>query len=106
MSIVHDLKALSSAEDFFHYLDVPYDPQRLRVVRLHILSRMGSELTDADISGLSDEEARAKCREVLTLAYDSFLKSSPLEQRVFKVLKDAGTRHRAAFVPLTALKEG
>ena len=41
MTLRKKLEALSSAEDFFLLLDIPFDPEVLRVARLHILRRMG-----------------------------------------------------------------
>ena len=45
-----------------------------------------------------------RCKAVLERAYADFVASTPLDQRVFKVLKDAVSPKRGAFVPLDALK--
>ena len=55
MSVLAELEKLSSAEDFFSYLKVDYDPALLRVARLHILKRMGKYLAAKDFSGDSEE---------------------------------------------------
>lgn len=103
MSILDDLRRLSAAEEFFDYLGVDSDPTVVRVARLHILRRMGEYLR-SDATGAGDEDAvRERCRQHLQLAYDDFVKSSPLQERVFKVLKDAVAPKRGAFVPLAAL---
>jgi len=101
------LQQASSAEDFFALLGVEYDPKHVNVVRLHILRRMGQYLASEDFDGVSDTEVTSRCKAFLEQAYADFVSSSPLDQRVFKVLKDAvapkpvPTRH---FVPLTTLK--
>ena len=103
MGVLDDLRRLSAAEEFFNYLGVESDPAVVRVARLHILRRMGEYLR-SDASGEGEDSAvRARCKQHLQSAYDDFVKSSPLEERVFKVLKDAVAPKRQAFVPLAAL---
>ena len=111
MSVLAELEKLSSAEDFFSYLKVDYDPALLRVARLHILKRMGKYLAAKDFSGESDESIFAGTREALVQAYRDFAASSPLGERVFKVLQDHDPERAAppaeaapkAFVPLDQL---
>ncbi len=108
MNVLDQLATLSSAEDFFTFLDVGYDPAVLDVVRLHILKRMGdylrknkSALTDAN-----EQTARALCRAYLERAYSDFVESTPLEQRVFKVLKDAVTPPSTPLIQLSTAPNG
>ncbi len=91
VGILAQLNAASSAEDFFAILGVDYDPKVVSVVRLHILRRMGQYLVaaKAEFEGLSEAEAAARCKSFLEQAYADFLEKSPLDERVFKVLKDA-----------------
>lgn len=103
MSVLDDLRRLSAAEEFFAYLDVPSDPAVLRVARLHVLRRMGQYLKTEPLEGLDEGAVRERCRRHLQTAYDDFVKSSPLQERVFKVLQDAVKPKQGAFVPLTAL---
>ncbi|MGO9741297.1 MAG: nitrogenase stabilizing/protective protein NifW [Roseiarcus sp.] len=86
--IVARLKTLSSAEDFFDALRVPYDETVLRVARLHILKRMGEHLASDDLDGLPDTVAGARAQAMLRRAYEEFEAQSPLKARVFQVLKD------------------
>ncbi|RED36272.1 nitrogenase-stabilizing/protective protein [Rhodopseudomonas thermotolerans] len=105
--IVARLQRAGSAEEFFELLGVEYDPKLLNVARLHILRRMGQYLAGEDLEHLPGDEAAARCKAVLERAYADFVASSPLDQRVFKVLKDAvapKAPKRPAFVPLDALK--
>lgn len=102
--VLAKLKRLSSAEAFFSALGVPYDPARLAVARMHILKRMGEYLGGEDLEGLPDRVVVARCRSCLERAYQDFVVSSPLEQRVFKVLKRAVAPENAAFVPLDELE--
>lgn len=104
MTTLDDLRGLSAAEEIFAYLEVPYEPAVLRVARLHILRRMGDYLRKEPPTGLDESEVRERCRSFLESAYADFTKSSPLEERVFKVLKDAvKPKHSGAFVSLDSL---
>jgi nitrogenase-stabilizing/protective protein len=99
------LRAASSAEDFFALLGVDYDPKHVNVVRLHILRRMGQYLANEDFGDAPDDVVAVRCKDMLERAYADFMNSSPLDQRVFKVLKDAVAPPKpSTFVPLDALK--
>ena len=101
------LNKASSAEDFFSLLEVDYEPGIVNVARLHILRRMGQYLAAENFDGAAEAEIAARCKAVLAQAYADFVASSPIDQRVFKVLKDAvapATKPVPAFVPLSALK--
>ena len=104
--ILEQLKKASCAEDFFTLLNVEYDPKVVNVARLHILRRMGEYLRGADLGDASDEQAKEACKAHLGQAYTDFVASSPIEQRVFKVLKDAvkpKEEPKIPFVPLSVL---
>lgn len=110
MSVLDDLAGLSAAEEFFRYLGVPYDMQVVQVARLHILRRMGQYIKGSQVEGvfdgLGEEEVRALCAEHLTHAYDDFVRSSPIAERIFKVHKEAVAPKAGPskpFVPLTAI---
>lgn len=99
------LKAADSAEEFFEILLVPYDQAVLNIARLHILKRMGEYLAGDDLDGIPEPIAVARCKSVLARAYEELAASSPLEQRVFKVLKEAvEPKAPKNFVPLDELK--
>jgi len=104
-SVLDQMQKASSAEDFFALLGVDYDAKLVNVVRLHILRRMGQYLKSEDFAGLPDTVVAERCKAVLEQAYADFVKSSPLDQRVFKVLKDAVAPAKPpTFVPLSTLK--
>lgn len=105
--VLEQLNRASSAEDFFTLLGVAYDPKVVSVARLHILRRMGQYLASEDLGGLPEEEVAARCKSVLERAYADFVASTPIDERVFKVLKDAVAPAQpkpAKLVTLTALK--
>ncbi|MDD1521644.1 MULTISPECIES: nitrogenase stabilizing/protective protein NifW [Bradyrhizobium] len=104
--ILDRLSKASSAEEIFSLLGVDYDPKIVNVARLHILKRMGQYFAEEQFTGAEEPEIRARCKAILEQAYADFVTSSPIDQRVFKVLKDAvaDPKKAAAFVPLSELE--
>lgn len=105
--ILAQLNKASAAEEFFTLLGVDYDPKVVDVARLHILRRMGQYLAGEDFSGVADETVAERCKTVLERAYADFVASSPIDQRVFKVLKDAvapAPKQTPTFVQIGSLK--
>ncbi|WP_036263293.1 nitrogenase stabilizing/protective protein NifW [Methylocapsa aurea] len=99
------LQTLSSAEDFFKLLEVPYDPDKVNVVRMHIMKRMGQYLATEDLEGLPDNIVRQRCQTTLERAYEDFQKSDPLKERVFKVLKEAVQEKTPAPPPIVPFSD-
>ena len=102
-SLTDRLKALSSAEDFFAFFAVPFDERVVQVNRLHILKRFYQYLHRADdLTGLGDVDLFRRYRELLGQAYQDFVASSALREKVFKVFQDTdGTQH----VQLSSLRD-
>ena len=105
MTVLEQIGKLSSAEDIFHFLDVRYDPAVLNVARLHILRRMGDNLRNAAPEP-DEAKARAFFRAHLERAYQDFVQSSPIKERLFKVHKDAMRSSAAPLVRLSNLGNG
>jgi nitrogenase-stabilizing/protective protein len=99
MTVLEQLKKLSSAEDYFRFLGVSFDPAVLNVARMHILRRMGDNLRESGFEP-DEDKARAYFRAHLERAYEDFVRSTPIKERVFKVHKDAV---RCAASPLVRL---
>ncbi len=76
MSVLQELGRLSSAEDFFNYLDLPFEPTVVQVSRLHILRRMGQYLKGSEIDGafegLDDAKIKALCRDASRTGLSGF----------------------------------
>lgn len=95
-----DLEELSSAEDFLDYFQVPYEARVVQVNRLHILQRFHDYLAQAAEALPEEAEPRREVqRRLLARAYQDFVASNALKERVFKVFHEA----QANFVPLEAL---
>ncbi|PPQ35486.1 nitrogenase stabilizing/protective protein NifW [Rhodopila globiformis] len=99
------MRGLSAAEEFFDLLKVPYDPAVLQVARLHILRRMGQYLSQESRAAMTNDDAEEACRAMLARAYADFEASSPLNERVFKVLKDAVKPKGLGFVSISDIAD-
>lgn len=101
--VIDHIGRLSSAEDIFTYLLLPYEQDVLNVSRLHIMKRMGQYLRDADFSGLDEEKVFLATRQYLKQAYMDFVESTPLKEKVFKVFTDKAEEHAARFVSIDTI---
>jgi len=102
-TILQQLKALSSAEDFLEYFGVPFDQHVVNVSRLHILKRFFQYIRQENLSAITDEVGLfTKYREQLVKAYDDFVKSTPAEEKVFKVFQDTNGRQHVSLDSLKA----
>jgi len=82
------LSKLSAAEEFLDYLGVDYDQQVLNVNRLHILKRFQQYMAATPYLGKLDEaKLRETCRGLLSKAYSDFLRTTPKQEKLFKVFK-------------------
>lgn len=94
------MEELVSAEDFLNYFGIEFDPAVVHVNRLHILQRYHDYLKKAS---LPEDEAgqRAVYTSLLTQAYQDFVKSDALTEKVFKVFHMH--EPQVKFVPLSAI---
>lgn len=102
-TLIEQMQELSSAEDFFVFFFLPYDEKVLKVSRLHIMRRMGQYVRETDFSGLTDDEVFLATRLQLKRAYQDFVESTPLQEKVFKVFQDQAKQQRQKFVALDEL---
>jgi len=77
---------LESAEDFLNYFMITFDPAVVHVNRLHILQRFHDYL---EFCPEMRRPTRAEYRACLAMAYEDFVKSDAISEKVFKVLKRA-----------------
>jgi nitrogenase-stabilizing/protective protein len=98
------LKALSSAEDFLQFFGVPFDPAVVNVSRLHILKRFFQYLRQQSESLPQGDEVAlfTTYRGLLVQAYGDFVKSTPAQEKVFKVFQDVGGRQHVSLDNLKA----
>lgn len=101
--VLDHIGRLSSAEDIFTYLLLPFEEETLRVSRLHIMKRFGTYLRDLETEGRSEDEVFVEARAALKRAYTDFVESTPLKEKVFKVLRDQDPRFNGSFIGLDAL---
>ena len=78
---------LKDAEEYFNFFGLSYSPKILNVNRLHILRKF-SELAQEIDKDQDEEHTLNAYRQALQNAYDLFLTSSSVEQKLFKVFQD------------------
>jgi nitrogenase-stabilizing/protective protein len=102
MSLEDDLENLESAEDFLNYFELEYDPSVVHVNRLHILQRFHNYLSQGEDVLPEDEEAKREVyKRLLIQAYQDFVESDALTEKVFKVFHMHG--EQTTFVPIDGL---
>jgi nitrogenase-stabilizing/protective protein len=92
-----ELRDLASAEEFFDYFGVSYDPAEMRVKRLHILQRFHDYLSRQEAGNEPSYEAY---RHWLVRAYEDFLHSDAQTEKVFAVFQRS---EGSSFMPLSQL---
>lgn len=94
------MEELVSAEDFLNYFGIEYDPSVVHVNRLHILQRYHNYLGKATLPEL-EEGRRMMYTMLLTQAYQDFVKSDALTEKVFKVFHMHEPQTK--FVPISSI---
>lgn len=96
-----DLDELSSAEDFLDYFEIDYDPSVVHVNRLHILQRFHDYIAEVENPPKEEEALHALYADLLKGAYEDFVKSDAITEKVFKVFHMHGPQE--TFVPLSSI---
>ena len=98
------LKALSSAEDFLQFFGIPFVPAVVNVSRLHILKRFFQYLRQRSADLPQDNEVAlfSDYRNLLIQAYSDFVRSTPAQEKVFKVFQDVDGRQHVSIDHLKA----
>ena len=89
------ISKLSAAEEFFEFFGLPYEPSVVHVNRLHILKRFNQYLRlTPNVDAMNKEDQFNALRGLLLRAYEDFVKSTPAQEKVFKVFQDVdGAQH-------------
>lgn len=96
------LQRLSAAEEFFEFFAIAYNLRVVQVNRLHILKRFNQYLARDPIpDDLPEEEAFVRLKRYFFRAYQDFVTSTAIQEKVFKVFQD----RQGQAVPLENLKQ-
>jgi nitrogenase-stabilizing/protective protein len=100
LTLEEAMEDLVSAEDFLTYFEIDFDPSVVHVNRLHILQRYHNYLSKEALP--ADEAAQREVyTRLLTKAYQDFVESDALTEKVFKVFHMH--EPQVKFVPLTSI---
>ena len=90
LSFAEALAELESAEDFLEFFAIPFDPAVVRVNRLHILQRFHDYLSKQAPNLPPEDDLQAGIYRLwLERAYQDFVNSDALTEKVFRVLQNA-----------------
>ncbi|OKH27815.1 nitrogenase-stabilizing/protective protein NifW [Chroogloeocystis siderophila] len=87
---VDRFNSLVNTEEYFEFFRLPYDARIVQVNRLHILKLFSQYIREIDANNpdLNQTEKLSLYRQALERAYEVFLNSTPLEQKLFKVFNE------------------
>ena len=97
-----DLDELSSAEEFLEYFSIDYEQKVVHINRLHILQRFHNYIAREEALPEDDQALHVVYKNLLQQAYDDFVESDALTEKVFKVFHMHEPQQ--TFVPLGDLK--
>ena len=85
-----EFNRLVNAEEYFEFFGLSYDSQFVNVNRLHILQKFSSfiKTIDSESPDLTESEKLERYQTALQQAYNTFITSSPLDEKLFKVFND------------------
>ena len=95
------MEDMESAEDFLNYFGVAYEPSVVHVNRLHILQRFHNYIAKAAPLPEDEAQLRTLYTDLLEQAYEDFVLSDALTEKVFKVFHMH--EPQTAFVPLSSI---
>lgn len=89
-SLFEQMINLASAEEFLDFFHLEYDQAVVNVNRLHILQRFHQYMRQTKgLSSMDETQQHDACRDLLSRAYQDFVNSSAVKEKVFKVFRDA-----------------
>lgn len=101
------LQKLSSAEDFLSFFGVPFEASVVHVSRLHILKRFYQYIRqEPDLTRHDEQALYTVYRDLLVRAYGDFVKSTPAQEKVFKVFQDVDGHQHVSLQSLKASLPG
>jgi nitrogenase-stabilizing/protective protein len=94
-TLLKQMTSFSAAEEFLDHFQVDYEQSIVNVNRLHILKRFNQYLrATPGTEAMDDETLHGVCKDLLAKAYGDFVKSTPAQEKVFKVFQDVdGKQH-------------
>lgn len=95
------MEDLGAAEEFLEYFGIAYEPAVVQVNRLHILQRFHDYLARAGELSEIEGVRRVVYTTLLQQAYQDFVKSDALTEKVFKVFHMH--EPKTHFVPLSSI---
>jgi len=87
--LIKKMGMFSAAEEFLDFFGIEYDQEIVDINRLHILKRFNQYLRGTPGTAQMDDISLGNtCKGLLTRAYQDFVRSTPAQEKVFKVFQD------------------
>lgn len=82
---------LSTAEEYLNFFSIPFDPKVVQVNRLHILKKFSQLIREIEKKepDLGSEEKFGRYKSAMEAAYQLFVISNAVDQRLFKVFQES-----------------
>lgn len=90
MTTLAEFHQIIDAEAYFEFFQLPYDAKVVNVNRLHILKKFSQLIAEIDqnFPDVDESNRLGQYREALIQAYQTFLTTSPLKTKLFKVFNE------------------
>ena len=84
MEWMEDMADLSSAEEFFELFEVPFDPERMMAVRLHVLTDFHQYIQTIDKDDFGEQELFEAYQKALKMAWEIHANSDAAIRKRFE----------------------
>ncbi len=102
LELEQDMEELQSAEDFLEYFSIDFEQKVVHVNRLHILQRFHNYISQIENMPETDAAMYTLYATLLKTAYQDFVQSDAITEKVFKVFKMHEPQQ--VLVPVSSLK--
>jgi len=102
LELEQEMEDLQSAEDFLEYFSIDFEQKVVQVNRLHILQRFHNYISQIENMPETDAAMHALYATLLKTAYQDFVQSDAITEKVFKVFKMHEPQQ--VLVPVSSLK--
>ncbi len=102
LEVEQEMEELQSAEEFLEYFSIDFEQRVVQVNRLHILQRFHNYISQIENMPETESALHTLYATLLKTAYQDFVQSDAITEKVFKVFKMHEPQQ--VFVSVSSLK--